>query len=350
MAASRSRVLHLLVCLALAAPAACGEPAPRTFAVPQPELVWPPPPLAPRVKFLHTVSKPQDLGIKSGFLAGVVRFLKGAPERRTSSPFGVDKDDDGRLYVVDTFHKAVQVFDATNGEHYWFPDGALADFESPIGVASGYGGRVYVSDSEAKVVHVFEDYGKRYLRAIGRDVLERPTGLVVNDTNGDLLVTDTLTSQVIVFDSDDFRAKRFVGREGEEADAFHYPTSIAVAGDGTIYVTDSLNFRIQVLGPDLSFRHRFGQAGDSPGHFSRPKGVAVDSDGHVYVVDALFDNVQIFDSEGRLLLAFGSPGAQAGQFWLPAEIFIDEEDRIYVADSYNQRLQVFQYLKPGDAQ
>jgi len=320
------------------------------LAPPPSELVWPPPPLAPRVKFLRTLSKPEDLGIKAGFLAGVVRFLKGAPEQHTSSPYGIDMDADGRLYVVDTFHKAVQVFDAANGEHYWFPDGAIADFTNPLGVATGSGGRVYVSDSEANLVHVFEDYGKRYLRAIGREVLKRPTGLAVNHATGQLLVADTLTSQIVVFDGQTLQAEHFIGHEGQGADTFHYPTSIAMAGDGTIYVTDSLNFRIQVLGPDLAFRRGFGAAGDAPGHFSRPKGVAVDSDGHVYVVDALFDNVQIFDSQGRLLLAFGSPGAGAGQFWLPTEIHIDAEDRIYVADSYNQRVQVFQYLKQGDAQ
>ena len=54
-----------------------------------------------------------------------------------------------------------------------------------------------------------------------------------------------------------------------------------------IYVTDSLNCRIQVFEADGQFQRVFGSAGDGPGHFSRPKGVAVDRAGHVYVVDAL---------------------------------------------------------------
>lgn len=330
--------------------AGCGEPPAPAITTALPDLVWPQPPLTPRIKFVMTLRTPADAGVRRGWFGNVVAFIKGVPEKRMSRPYGITKDADGRLYVVDTFHKAVQVFDARKAEHYWFPREEIDDFDNPIGVAAGPGGRVYVSDSVANVVHVFADHGKTYLRAAGRGVLRRPTGLTVDQATGDILVTDTLNSQIVVIDAESLTAKKFVGRTGTADDAFHSPTSIAMAADRTVYVSDTLNYRVQVLGPDLGFRRNFGQPGDSPGDFSRPKGIAVDSDGHVYVVDALFDNVQIFDRQGRLLLAFGSPGAAPGEFWLPNDIYIDGDDRIYVADSYNQRLQVFQYLKQGGGQ
>lgn len=323
----------------------CFDPGPANVPAPQLDLVWPQPPLTPRIRFVQTISGPEDIGARSGFFRKLWEFVKGAPQRRLSSPYGIHKDSAGRLYVVDTFHKAVRVFDPTNGDHYWFPDKAVEGFESPIGVVAADDGRIYVSDSQAKVVHVFGDNGKRYLQAIGGGVLERPTGLALDPATGDLLVVDTLAGQIVVFDTEDLRSKAFIGRKGDERRTFNFPTNITVAKDGTVYVTDSMNFRIQALGPDFAFRRSFGAPGDAPGFFSRPKGVATDSEGHVYVVDALFDNVQIFDSEGRLLLAFGSSGSAPGEFWLPNEIFIDAEDRIYVSDAYNQRIQVFQYLK-----
>lgn len=341
----------MLVCVfaAFVVAACAGPPAERQTAS-APGLAWPPPPLAPRIKFVQTLTTPEEAGIRSGWFKRVITFIKGAPKKRLSSPHGIFKDSEDRLYIVDTFHKAVAVFDPRNGEHYWFPDEPVDGFQNPIGVVAGGDGRVYVTDSQSKVVHVFGDHGKTYIREFGREVLGRPTDLIVDDRTGDLLVVDTLYDQVVVFDARNLKATRFIGREGQGPENFNFPTNIARAGDGSVYVTDSMNFRVQALSPDLRFVGSFGQPGDAPGYFSRPKGVAVDSDGHVYVVDALFDNVQIFDRQGQLLLSFGSPGSAPGKFWLPNDIFIDSRDRIYVSDTYNKRIQIFQYLKEGGGQ
>ena len=347
----RSLPTLALLAVALAAlTAACSDTEPTVAAAPQPDLVWPAAPEIARIKFLQTLSRPKDIGITPGFFESIVNFVKGMPERRMSAPYGIHKTAAGRLYVVDTFHKAVEVFDTRDKKHYWFPKRPFEGFENPVGVAADEGGRVYVSDSQAKVIHVFEDHGRRYLKALGEDVLQRPTGLAFNPATGELLVTDTLVGQIVVFDTDSLTVSRLVGRKGEADKTFNFPTSVAVSAAGKVFVTDSMNFRIQMLAPDFGYLGSFGAVGDTPGRFSRPKGVAVDSDGHVYVVDALFDNVQIFDAQGRLLLAFGSPGAAPGQFWLPNEIFIDGQDRIYVSDAYNKRIQVFQYLKQGGGQ
>jgi DNA-binding beta-propeller fold protein YncE len=111
-----------------------------------------------------------------------------------------------------------------------------------------------------------------------------------------------------------------------------------------LYVTDSMNFRIQILSREGRYISSFGQLGDGSGDFNRPKGVAVDSDGHVYVVEGLHDVVQIFDGAGRFLLSFAEPGHGDGELWLATGIAI-ADDRIYVADSSNHRVQVFEYLK-----
>lgn len=345
----RATVLTRSLLLALISlTAACEDAGPPASTAPATELVWPAPPMTPRIRFIRTVSAPQDVDIDAGWFDKFVRALKGPDPRRTTQPFGLHRDADGRLYVVDGFHKAVQVFASAMGDHYWFPEDPPENFINPIDIVGDDAGRVYVSDSAANVVHVFDENGTRYVTAIGKGVLGRPTGLALDPTTKDLYVVDTLNGQVVVFDAQSLRSKAFIGRDGSGREAFHFPTSIAFAPDGHIYVSDSMNFRIQVLKEGLEFERSFGSAGDAPGYFSRPKGIAVDSDGNVYVVDALFDNVQIFDREGRLLLAFGKPGANPGEFWLPTEIFIDSDDRIYVSDSYNQRIQIFQYLKEGN--
>ena len=247
------------------------------------------------------------------------------------------------MYVVDTRQRKIHVFDSGRSKYISFPDKPVVDFEFPVGITADGKGRVYVSDSSTNLVHVFDSFGEKYLTSLGRGELMRPTGLALRSDRDELLVVDTLASEIIVFDVRNFNIKTRAGRNGKQRDALHYPTSIALGPDGDIYVTDSLNFRIQNLSADLKFQNSFGEAGDGPGYLSRPKGVAVDSDQNIYVVDALFDNVQIFDRSGQFLMAFGTAGHAAGEFWLPNDIFIDSNDVIYVSDSYNSRVQVFQY-------
>ena len=310
-----------------------------------PDLVWPSLPEVPRIRFLYTITGPENINNGRGWIRRTFDFLKGNPQQQIGSPYGLSKDDEERLYVVDTFYKTVHVFDKQSSSHYLFPEKPIEGFQNPIDIALGTAGRIYVSDSGSGLVHVFTGHGRQYINSIGEGLLQRPTGLAVNPITGELLVADTTNSRLVVFDEADLRFKRIVGEQSSAADGFHYPTNITVSKTGQVYITDSLNFRIQRLEPGLSFIKNFGGAGDSPGYFSRPKGIATDSDANVYVADALFDNIQIFDSEGRLLLAFGSPGNGRGEFWLPNAIFIDNDDRIYVSDSYNKRVQVFQYLK-----
>ena len=304
---------------------------------------WPPMPQAARVSYLYSVTTPADAKINRGLFGKAWRFIKGAQPERISRPQGMHVDQSGRLYVVDTQQKKVHVFDPGRSRYSSFPENAIAGFEYPIGVTADGRGRVFVSDSVSNLVHVFDSFGEKYLTSIGEGQLMRPTGLALRPESDALLVVDTLASELIVFNTRDFKIQARAGRGGKLRNELHYPTNIAVAPGGDVYVTDSLNFRIQILDSELAFKDYFGEAGDGPGFFSRPKGVAVDSDHNIYVVDALFDNVQIFNRNGDLLLTFGTSGHAAGEFWLPNDIFIDSNNQIYVSDSYNSRVQVFQY-------
>ena len=312
---------------------------------PLPDIVWPKPPEMPRIRFVGAVSKPQDLQIRPGVFRRFFDYLTGKTEVPMVAPYGVETDSAGRLYVVDTFLRTVHVFDVKAGAYYSFPSDKT-NLVSPIDLAiENASGNIYVSDSKEGVVKIFKDAGKKFVGEVGKGVLERPTGIAVNEKTAELLVVDTLSAHIFRFDLADHKLKGKFGGSGNAEGEFNFPTNIYVNGDGIIFASDSLNFRIQEFTPAGKFLRGFGSIGNSPGHFSRPKGVAVDSDGNIYVVDGLFDNVQIFDRESRLLMAFGRPGNGYGEFWLPTGIFIDKNDRIYVSDSYNKRVQIFQYIK-----
>lgn len=312
------------------------------------DLVWPDYPEVQRIRYISSISSAEDIDIKPSLFMSILYFIKGEVQRNIVRPFGIRKDAEGRIYVVDKYYRRVHVFDKKNTTHYMFPADPIDEFNNPVDVAIGMNGQIYVSDSESNRIHVFSSAGKKYIRSFGADILKRPTGMAVDSINNRLLVTDTLASSIVVFGEKDFNVIEIIGDESKGMNGFHYPTNVAISNDGRIYVTDSLNFRIQIIDNEYHFTQAFGSAGDGPGHFSRPKGIAIDSEGNVYVVDALFGNVQIFDPSGKLLLSFGRPGNDRGEFWLPNSIFIDSDDRIYISDSYNSRLQVFQYLPYGD--
>lgn len=310
------------------------------------DISWPPPPAEKRISFVSEMGVLTEQIDRKGFVQRIFESFRGTDESEISRPYGLTVGDTGAIYIVDNGYQAIHVLDRAQRKYWRFPQKAPQNFENPVNIAIGRNGRVFVSDSGSGVVHIFAEGGKRYLKSLSAPGMERPTGLAINPVTQELLVLDTKKSQLYVFDEVTGSHKKSVGtnrQTGSGEPVFHFPTNIAVTAQGRIYIADSLNFRIQILSPDLKTIGEFGAPGNAPGSFSRPKGVAVDSDGHVYVIDALFDNVQIFDPDGSLLLAFGGPGSEPGKFWLPNAIYIDRQDRIYVSDSFNQRIQIFQY-------
>ncbi len=80
---------------------------------------------------------------------------------------------------------------------------------------------------------------------------------------------------------------------------------MALDGDGNVYVTDTLNNRVEIFDADGNFISEFGKHGDGPGYLARPKGIAVDGDGHIWVADQMEDRLQVFNREGQLLTYVG---------------------------------------------
>ncbi len=325
---------------------ACQKEVPRVKVANTPPIVWPKPPETPRIKFLNSVKNPSDFSISQGIFKSFIDYIAGKTIHSIVTPYGVETDLKGNLYVVDTYLKIVHVFNVEQKEYYSFPKDKT-QFSTPIDLAiDSKRGRIFVSDSQQGVVKIFTDNGKKYTKEFGKSIFERPTGIAINKKTSELLIVDTLSANIFRYDLDSLNLKGIFGRDGEGGGKFNYPTHIWVGKDGDIMISDSLNFRVQIFSPNGRFQRAFGSAGDTPGNFTRPKGVASDSEGNIYVVDNLFDNIQMFDRENRLLMVFGSHGSNPGEFWLPTGIFIDKNDRIYVADSYNKRIQIFQFLKP----
>jgi len=147
----------------------------------------------------------------------------------------------------------------------------------------------------------------------------------------------------------DLPANAVIGVLGTEPGQFQRPRGIAAAPDGTIYVADSENHRIQHLTPEglvLQMWGAFGDvaAGNAPeGSFNQPWGIAVGPDGSLYVADTWNHRVQKFDSEGNFIRMWGYFGqAETPEaFWGPRDIAVDAAGKVYITDTGNKRVVIF---------
>lgn len=328
----------LCVCaLALLIPGCASKKAagPRAYS-----LVWPPPPIPPRLGFVQSIARPSDVKARRPTLARFANWITGSDRGNEAlvKPFAVAVDESGNLCLTDTGANAICYFDAAKRRwHRWQRIGDL-DFVSPVAIARRRG-IFFVADSALGRVIAFDEHGKLLFDIT--EQLERPAGLAI--ASDVLYVTDSQRHCVVSYNLGGGYLGQF-GRRGNGLGELNFPTHIAAGSDGTLFVTDSMNGRIQVFTAKGEPVRQIGSPGDTSGHFSRPKGVALDSFGHVYVMDGLFDNVQIFDPEGRFLLHIGESGTDPGEFWLPNGIAIGQDNQIFVADSYNRRVQVFKYI------
>jgi uncharacterized protein (TIGR03663 family) len=124
---------------------------------------------------------------------------------------------------------------------------------------------------------------------------------------------------------------------------FNEPWAVAIGLDGSVYVTDTWNHRIQKFtasGEFVKMWGYFGQA-EKPEGFWGPRGLAVDKNGNVYVTDTGNKRVVIFTPDGEFVAQFGTAGIDPGQFDEPVGVAVDQNGLVYVADTWNSRIQVF---------
>ncbi len=126
--------------------------------------------------------------------------------------------------------------------------------------------------------------------------------------------------------------------------SFYEPWGIAVGPDGNVFVADTWNHRIQKFTPQGEFITQWGYFGQAETGlaFWGPRDVLVDEQGRVFITDTGNKRVVVFTSDGEFLTTFGSAGLLEGQFDEPVGLAVDTDGRIYVADTWNKRVQVFE--------
>jgi DNA-binding beta-propeller fold protein YncE len=115
---------------------------------------------------------------------------------------------------------------------------------------------------------------------------------------------------------------------------FNQPTDLAVAPNGTIFISDGYrNCRVHKFSSDGELLMSWGQPGnarelrntkDKPGFFHTPHGIWVHDD-KVYVSDRENNRIQIFSSDGQFLDMWTG-------FLRPTKVYVDAEEVMYVSE------------------
>ncbi len=124
---------------------------------------------------------------------------------------------------------------------------------------------------------------------------------------------------------------------------FYEPWGIAVDNEGFVYVADTWNHRIQKFTADGQFVKMWGYFGqaENPDGFWGPRDIAIDKQGRLFITDTGNKRIAVFTTDGEFITQFGTAGFELGQFDEQVGLAIDSQDRIYIADTWNQRVQVF---------
>jgi len=297
-------------------------------------------------EYLGSISRPSDIGIKKTIFQKGSEILFGkTEEEKIVKPYGIVSDGKGKIYIADNGSGSVHLFDLRKKKYQQIYKLSRGRLVSPITCGLDLQNNLYVLDNYWLRIFVFNKKGK-YLREIFLpEEVSNPVGITT--AYYFLYLVDMKGHKVWVYNlAYPHRPRGWItnfGRRGEGDGEFNFPTNIFLDNKNKVYVTDTMNFRVQVFDENGKFLFKFGQVGDAPGYFSRPKGIAVDSQGNIFVVDALRETVEVYNNNGQYLGFLGGKGKNPGQFSLPTGIYIDNEDKIYVADSFNQRVQIFRF-------
>jgi uncharacterized protein (TIGR03663 family) len=182
-----------------------------------------------------------------------------------------------------------------------------------------------------------------------------PRGVAIGP-DGSMYVVDMRNARVEQFSKDGAFVRQF-GTLGHGDGQLWYesgrgPTGIAVDKDGNVYVADTWNYRIEKYSADGKFLAQWGvflnlvtgpaNSGDRKTGLYGPRGIAIGPDGDVYVTDTGNGRVVVYDANGVFQREFGTKGSGPDQLDEPVGIAVSADgSRVYVADSNNARVSVF---------
>jgi DNA-binding beta-propeller fold protein YncE len=180
-------------------------------------------------------------------------------------------------------------------------------------VATDSQDRIYVFQRKNPPVVVFDRDGN-YLTAWGTGEVTDPHGLKIVD---DVVYTTDRSDSVAKSFTLEGKPLLELGQRGVHSDTgctgspwlaeraagpFNHPTEMMPHPNGDIYVTDGYrNARVHRFTRDGRLVTSWGSPGHGPGQFHLPHSIAIDPNGTLFVADRANKRIQIFTPDGEVL-------------------------------------------------
>jgi len=308
----------------------------------KPLLVFPAPPDKPRIQYLTWASSAEQV---EGPISALSKLALGddrVNRPALDKPYGLAARD-GVVYVCDTKLPGICRLDFKNNTFTILGVLGPGRLRTPLNLVIDPLGYKFVADAQREQIVVFGP-DDEYVTVFELPKPCRPVDVALWEDELYVLDNDE-TCQVIVLDRTTSEVVRTFGVQGEDPGQFRIPNSLAFDSEGHLYISDTLNWRVQKLTRDGEPIWAKGAPGYRLGQFGRPRSLRIGPDGLVYVADAATEIVQMLNSDGDVLMHFGGPGTVPGTLVLPAGVAVDATSipyfKQYIHKDFNAEYLVF---------
>jgi len=142
----------------------------------------------------------------------------------------------------------------------------------------------------------------RVLRSWGAEDFKLPHSIRL-DPAGNVWTVDASSSQLIKYSPSGRKLLTIlVGGQPKTGGPFNGTTDVAFAKDGHIFITDGYgNARVLEYSAEGKRLHQWGKGGSGPGEFNLPHALQIAEDGTIYIADRENGRIESFDQHGRYL-------------------------------------------------
>lgn len=264
-----------------------------------------------------------------------------------NNPYGCGISGNGKLLVADTNNNRLQVFTTSSGQ-----------FENLIGAAGITSGQynqplavLPLKDEDAALIADSSNariqrsnFDGSYIDQLAPDTSRlntRPGRIAIDSERQRVYVLDIDDGSITVYNVDG-EVVQIIGSSGSGREQFYQPEGMALDSNGTLFVADTGNARIQRISASGVFEQSWGIYGIGAGQFQRPNALCLSSDNqYIFVTDSSLNRVQKFTRDGELITFWGSQGSGDDEFNFPAGIACDRNDNLYIVDRDNHRVKKY---------
>ncbi|XP_078603400.1 E3 ubiquitin-protein ligase TRIM32-like [Branchiostoma floridae x Branchiostoma japonicum] len=227
---------------------------------------------------------------------------EGSEPGKFNRNYGVAVSADNEIFVTDFGNQRVQVFSMDGTYLRLFPTvlpGSKGLKVQPCDVAIDGEGHVWVVGYRGKTQHVLHavQYSKNDLPTTTFDVQHwsRYPSIAVDLRNNSIIVV--AATQIFILQPTGSVYRRF-GADGRSKPEF---SSVTTDQASNILVVDTLQSNVHVYDPSGRRRFTFGGYGHGEGKFVVPRGICVNNAGHIFVADWAKRKVDMFTSSGEFV-------------------------------------------------